>query len=145
MSRMRVWCCLLVAACSAPVPTKPLREPLPAKSPVQSPACADAAALDARANANQPCTIVGTYSLKQFSGKGKVDLGEWPIVTLADGTDVMLESLWQEAKAPDAATVAKFRGQTVTVTGIVHTSPPKESPENFFHMTLSPVLAIDLQ
>jgi hypothetical protein len=122
-----------------------LREPPPEKAEIESPPCADEPALNARANANLPCTLVGTYSLKPFTGKGNTDLGEWPIVTLADGTDVMLESLWHEAKAPDAATVTKFRGQTVVVTGIVHSSPPREMPANFFHWTLSPVLAIALQ
>ena len=140
----RLWFVTVVVACGAPPPQKPLREPPPTKSSVQSPACADGEALNARANTELPCTVTGTYSLKQFTGKGKVDLGEWPIVTLADGTDVMLESLWHESKAPDAATVARFRGQRVTVTGIVHSSPPRDMPANFFHWTLSPVLAIDL-
>jgi hypothetical protein len=85
------------------------------------------------------CSVVGTYAMKAFEGRGGTSLGEWPVVVLADGTEVMVESLWDQSKAPGPEVVARLRGRQVEVTGPVHSSPPRELPENFGFLCVSPV------
>jgi hypothetical protein len=85
------------------------------------------------------CSVVGIYEMKTFAGRGGTSLGEWPVLVLADGTEVMVESLWDESKTPGRDVVARLRGRQVEVTGPVHSSPPRELPENFAFFCISPV------
>ena len=139
-----IWLLVAIGCGGAPVPAPaPPSPPPPARIELDAPACPDVAALQAQVDAR--CTITGTYELKTFRGKGKTDLGPWPIVTLADGTQVMIESLWHADRRPDDATIAHHRGKVVIVTGTIRTAPPREMPANFGHWTVSPVTSLRLQ
>lgn len=105
-------------------------------------ACPDRAAL--RANHGQECRVEGTYRLKAFPSKGGGTLDEWPVVALDDGSEVMLESLWDKTKRPTPQDLQRWTGQRVAVEGTLHSSPPKESPENFGFPCLSPVRRMGL-
>lgn len=107
--------------------------------------CPDAAGLAARVGAS--CRITGRYQIKRFPGK-KQDalLAEWPVIVLGDGTEIMLESLWDRSKAPDRETIARLEGKQVEATGTVHREPPVEPDHaaNFLFWCLSPVAELRL-
>lgn len=104
-----------------PRSARQVREGEPAQA--THPECADAARLAARVGAS--CRVTGRYQIKRFPGK-KVDtvLAEWPVIVMADGTEVMLESLWDPSKAPERGTVTQLAGKLVEATGTVHREPP---------------------
>jgi hypothetical protein len=107
--------------------------------------CVDEAALTARAGAS--CRLVGRYQIKRFPGKkASTLLAEWPVVVLPDGTEVMLESLWDRSRAPDPDAASRLQGRRVEVSGTVHFEPPTEPGRaaNFRFWCLSPVTALRL-
>lgn len=87
------------------------------------------------------CAVVGTYELRPFSS-GKTQR-EWPVLVLA-GTNkvVLLESLWDASKKPDAETVQRLRGRTVRAEGLLHGEPPAKGPANLMVPCLSPVQSL---
>lgn len=106
------------------------------------PSCEGRAAV--LAHMNQVCVVAGRYEIKTFAGKKGSSLGDWPIVVLADGTEVMIESLWDPSKKPAPEVVEKLRGKKVLVQGELRSSPPKESPENFGFFCVSPVQSLSV-
>ncbi len=103
-----------------------------------APTCTDVAALKARVGGR--CTVTGVYAIEHFPTKrGGKQKTPWPVVVLDDGTQVMLESVWDASKRPDAETIARLEGNVVTAIGTVHTSPPSEQPQNLLFYTLAPV------
>jgi hypothetical protein len=124
----------LTLACSGGAP---VAAPAPAPATQRAPVCRTKAEVIAAYGA--VCAVVGVYELKVFPGKGGGVLDEWPVVVLADGGEVMIESLWDKRKKPDAAAVARHRGRRVEVVGALHAAPPRDMPENFGFPCVSPV------
>jgi hypothetical protein len=91
------------------------------------------------------CSVIGRYRLRIFPSKGGGSLGDWPIVELDDGAEVMIESIWDSSRKPDRKAVAALTGKRVRVTGKLNASPPKSSPENFGFPCLSPVEELRLE
>ncbi len=114
----------------------------PAEPALHVRACPDRAAL--RASYGQECRVVGNYRLKAFPSKGGDTLDEWPVVALDDGSEVMLESIWDKTKRPTPQDLRRWTGQRVEVSGTLHSGPPKLTPENFGFPCLSPVRRIGL-
>ena len=148
-------CLILLGACSGGRSSSPA--PAPAKT--SAPTAAEAVAqpgpdpeavaavsvercttrAEAQARLGQSCAVVGSYELKAFSGKGKKSLGDWPIVRLGDDSEVMIESIWDQTKKPDAELVERHRGRRVEVVGKLHGAPPRSMPANFAFLCVSPV------
>ncbi len=135
---------LALLGCQQPaLPPPPDASDLPRRQeevPVR--ACPDRAAL--RASYGQECRVVGTYRLKAFPSKGGDTLDDWPVVALDDGSEVMLESIWDKTKRPTPQDLQRWTGQRVEVAGTLHSGPPKLMPENFGFPCLSPVRRIGL-
>lgn len=114
--------------------------PAPPASSHQAPsvaACTDRASI--QAHFQQVCAVTGTYTIKTFHGKKGGVLDDWPVLVLADGSEVMIESIWDSGKKPDSTTRQGLQGKRVEAVGMLHSSPPRESPENFGFPCLSPV------
>ena len=92
------------------------------------------------------CRAVGTYALRTFTAKGGgVVLDVWPVVILADGQAVLLESLWHEETRPTPEQIADLEGERVEVVGVLQPEPPKRpelGAQNFSMPCLSPIHAI---
>lgn len=99
--------------------------------------CADRASI--QAHFQRACAVTGTYTIKTFHGKKGDVLDDWPVLVLADGSEVMIESIWDRDKKPDPATLQGLQGKRVEATGTLHASPPREQPANFGFPCLSPV------
>lgn len=104
--------------------------------------CADRAAV--QAHYQQVCAVTGTYTIKPFPDKKGGLLDEWPVLILADGTEVMLESIWDKDRKPDSTTTQRLQGKRVEAVGTLHSSPPRESPANFGFPCLSPVRSLQV-
>lgn len=134
-------CCISSAlACSSECSLPPVSPQSSSQGQAPAPprpSCRARAEIDAALGG--VCSVIGVYQLKTFAGRGGTSLGEWPVVVLGDGTEVMVESLWDARKAPAPDVVARLRGRQVEVTGPVHASPPRELPENFAFPCVSPV------
>lgn len=139
---------LLLAACStkATSTTDPVLPATPATqtiSPEASVICRTDA--EVRAALGTTCTVIGTYELEDITNaKGEV-VASWPVVRLNDGRAVMIESVWDSSKRPDEATLARFRGKSVSVTGTLRPSPPSPGrPANMSFPCVSPVEKVDI-
>lgn len=99
---------------------------------------------EVRAAFGTTCTVVGTYELHDvYNAKGGL-MASWPAVHLAGGgRPVLIESVWDESKKPDAATIDGLRGRRVAVTGALHASPPGRKA-NMAIPTISPVDTLEV-
>lgn len=99
---------------------------------------------DVRAAFGTTCTVIGTYELHDvYNAKGGL-MASWPAVHLAGGgRPVLIESVWDERKKPDAATIDGLRGKRVAVTGKLNASPPGRTA-NMAIPTVSPVEKLDV-
>ncbi len=88
------------------------------------------------------CRVVGTFDVKDYFTKKNTLLAAWPVVTLSDGTTVLIESLWDKSKRLDDATIASYKGQRVAVTGMLHAEPPG-AMANFAEACVSPVAKLE--
>ncbi|MCY0987588.1 hypothetical protein OV203_10665 [Nannocystis sp. ILAH1] len=92
------------------------------------------------------CRAVGTYALRTFTAKGGgAVLDVWPVVILADGQAVLLESLWHEETRPTPQQIADLEGERVEVVGVLQPEPPKRpelGAQNFMMPCLSPIHSI---
>lgn len=122
---------------AAPSATSPEAAAAPDRA---APPCEDGAAV--RAHMGKECAVVGRYEIKNYSLKRGSSLREWPVVVLADGTEVMIESIWDGSKKPAPEVAESLRGKRVRVRGKLHASPPRESPENIAFPCVSPVQEI---
>lgn len=102
---------------------------------------------DVQAHLGEVCTVVGTYEVKPFLNKKGEPWRDWPVLVLDDrARDVLVESIWDEHKAPTAEIIAQYRGHRVEVVGKLHATPPQPaSPPraaNLAALTISPVTSI---
>jgi len=89
----------------------------------QSPTCTTDA--DVRAAFGTVCTVIGTYDLQDITNAKGAVMKSWPVVRLeGGGRAVLIESVWDDSKRPDDATIAAHRGKKVAVTGPLHAQPP---------------------
>jgi hypothetical protein len=109
----------------------------------QTPGAMCATEAEARAAVGSVCTVTGTYQLKEFANKKGEPFRTWPVVVMADGAAVALESLWDESKMPSAEVVDEWRDRVVEVTGKLHGQPPAaDRKANMSQLTISPVESI---
>lgn len=95
-----------------------------------------------RARTGATCRAVGVLARREFTSKGGAVIDTWPVLVLADGSPLMLESIWLPDTKLEAATITALEGQPVEVAGKLHDVPPG-SIQNWTHApTLAPVSAI---
>lgn len=137
------WC----AACSSPPSASAPVDPQPGEATVATAKLICKTTQDVQAHLGEVCTVIGTYEVKPFLSKKGERWRDWPVLVLEDhGRDVLVESIWDEHRAPTAEAIARYRGRRVEVVGKLHASPPQPaSPPraaNMAALTISPVTSI---
>jgi hypothetical protein len=91
-------------------------------------------------------SLTGTYSLVPIRNTRGTLLAAWPALVLADGTTVLLGSIWEErrdGRSPEER--PEYVARPIRATGTLLASPPaEEGSQNLAMPTLHPVTELRL-